>query len=302
MNYSKSKIILIIITALIIFSSLSSASDLARTEFLISAVELNEMQETEAEKIKIIDVRSSGKYLLGHLPDAVHMWGDDLRAVQSWVPELIPKAAVFSSIAQEKGINNNSKLIIYGEQDSPWPARLWFIFNLYAHPEVRILDGGYQAWKNKDYETEILPYNSGEGDFEVRDVNNEWLINSDTIAENLDNEDFLVLDLRSEAEYSGEETGSGAPRRGRIPGSIHLEWSAVLDEQGNFRPTAVISELYQQAGVTKDKETIALLSHKGIYAAHSFFTLKLLGYDNIKLYDEAWVGWSSRSDLPVEMN
>ncbi len=54
--------------------------------------------------------------------------------------------------------------------------------------------------------------------------------------------------------------------------------------------------------MSKDKEAIVLLSHNGVRAAHSFFTLKLLGYENIKLYDEAWVGWSSRSDLPVEMD
>lgn len=302
MSYHNTKIIFIILTVLLIFSSLPAAADFERTELMISAVELNQIMEKANENLKIIDVRSSGKYLLGHLPDAVHIWGDDLSAVQGWVPELIPEAADFSSIAREKGITNNAKIVIYGDQDSPWPARLWFIFRLYNHQDVRLLKGGYQAWQNEDYETKILPFNPEEGDFEVRDVKNDWLINSDTIAENLDNENFLVLDTRSEAEYLGEETNSAAPRKGRIPGSIHLEWSAVLDEEGNYKPAAEITELYQGLGVSKDKETIVLLSHNGIRAAHSFFTLKLLGYENIKLYDEAWVGWSSRSDLPVEMD
>lgn len=301
MNKHKLKFITLMI-CIVIFSSLTAAADFARPELLISAAELKEIIENEDEKINIIDVRNSGKYLLGHLPDAAHMWGDDLIAVQGWVPELIPEPADFSSIAREKGVNNDSKIIIYGDPDSPWPARLWFIFRLYQHQDVRILNGGYQAWKNKNYDTEILPYNSGEGDFEVRDVNNDWLITSDTIAENLDNEDFLVLDTRSEAEYSGQETNSAAPRRGRIPGSVHLEWSQVLDEEGNYRPSAVIAELYQELGASRDKETIVLLSHSGVRAAHSFFTLKLLGYENIKLYDEAWVGWSSRSDLPIAMD
>ena len=302
MNYHQSKIIFIIMIFLLFFSSLTSAQDFERAELLISAVELNEILENQNENLKIIDVRNSGKYLLGHLPKAAHMWGDDLSAVQSWVPEMIPEANDFSSIAQEKGINNDSKIIIYGDQDSPWPARLWFIFSFYDHQNVRILKGGYQAWKDEDYETTMLPYNPEQGNFEVKDVNNDWLINSDTIAENLDNENFLVLDSRSEAEYLGQETNSAAPRKGRIPGSVHLEWSAVLTEDGNFKSPAEITELYQAAGVTKEKEVIAVLSHNGVRAAHSFLTLKLLGYENLKLYDEAWVGWSSRSDLPVEMN
>ena len=302
MSYHNTKIIFIILTVLLIFCSLPAAADFERPELMISAVELNEIMEKENENLNIIDVRNSAKYLLGHLPDAVHIWGDDLSAVQGWVPELIPKAAEFSSTAQEKGINNDAKIIIYGDRESPWPARLWFIFKLYQHQDVQILEGGYQAWKDQDYETEILPYNPAQGDFEVRDVKNEWLITSDTIAENLDNDNFLVLDVRSEAEYLGEETNSAAPRRGRIPGSIHLEWSAVLDEDDNYKSPAEITELYQKAGLSREKETVVLLSHSGVRAAHSFFTLRLLGYENIKLYDEAWVGWSSRSDLPVEMD
>jgi len=271
------------------------------SKLLISAAEVNAKLEND-EEIKIIDVRNSAKYLLGHLPNAVHMWGDDLSAVQGWVPELIPEAESFSKIARAKGINNNSKIIIYGDQVSPWPARLWFIFRFYDHHDVQILKGGYQAWKSKDYESEILPPNPEEGNFKVRDVNNEWLITSDTIAENLNNDNFLILDTRTEAEYLGEETNSAAPRRGRIPSSVHLEWSAVLDEEGNYKSAAEISELYQQLGVSREKEIIAVVSHNGVRAAHTFFTLKLLGYENLKLYDEAWVGWSSRSDLPVEVN
>jgi thiosulfate/3-mercaptopyruvate sulfurtransferase len=304
--YHKFNLVFIFLITMILLSFLAAAAevDFAQPELLVSEAELNEKlkNKNEIKNLKIIDVRNSGKYLLGHLPDAVHMWGDDLSAVQSWVPELIPKANTFSDIAQEKGINNDSEIIIYGDHDSPWPSRLWFIFKLYAEQDVRVLNGGYQAWKNEDYETKMLPHNPDQGNFEVRDVNNEWLINSDTIAENLDNKNFIVLDTRSEAEYLGKETNFGAPRKGRIPGSIHLEWSAVLDKEGNYKSPAEITELYQQAGVSKDKETIALLSHNGVRAAHTFFTLQLLGYDNLKLYDEAWVGWSNRSDLPVEMN
>ncbi|MEC9489743.1 MAG: sulfurtransferase [Halanaerobiales bacterium] len=302
--YHKFNSILIILISILLLLSLSAAAqeDFAAPELLISASELNQKLETGSENLKIIDVRSSARYLLGHLPDAVHMWGDDLSAIQGWVPELIPEAPDFSNLAQAKGINNDSEIVIYGEKGSPWAARLWFIFKVYAHQDVQILKGGYQAWDKKDYETEILPYNSEKGNFEVSDVRNDWLINSDTIAENLDNVDFLVLDTRTEAEYAGEETNTAAPRRGRIPGSVQLKWSAVLDKEGNYKSAAEITALFQEAGVSKDLETIAVLSHYGVRAAHTFFTLQLLGYENVKLYDEAWVGWSNRSDLPVKMN
>ncbi|RAK08621.1 thiosulfate/3-mercaptopyruvate sulfurtransferase [Halanaerobium saccharolyticum] len=303
-NYYKFNLLLIILISLLLLASLPAAAqaDFAAPELLISTAELNQKLEAGNKNLKIIDVRNSARYLLGHLPDAVHMWGDDLSAVQGWVPELIPDAPDFSNLAQAKGINNDSEIVIYGEEDSPWAARLWFIFKVYAHQDVRILEGGYQAWNEADYETEILPHNPKEGDFEVRDVKNEWLVNSDTIAENMNNDNFLILDIRTEAEYKGEETNTAAPRKGRIPGSIHLEWTAVLDEVGNYKSAAEITDLFQEAGISKEKETIAVLSHNGVRAAHTFFTLQVLGYENVKLYDESWVGWSNRSDLPVEMN
>ncbi|MFP4198291.1 MAG: sulfurtransferase [Halanaerobium sp.] len=309
---NKIKFILILIITLSIsfsFSIMAAAErDYENPDLLISAEELNEKMEDESEdetenkneNLKIIDVRNSAKYLMGHLPQAVNMWGDDLSNPEGWVDGLIAEPEAFSAVAQAKGINNDSQIIVYDDHNSIWAARLWWIFRVYGHQDVKILEGGYSAWKEEDFETKILPHNPEEGNFVVEDVNNDWIVNSDTIAENLDNEDFIVLDTRSEAEYLGEETNSGAARKGRIPNSIHLEWDQVLNDDYSFKSAAEIEEIYKKRGITKDKELIAPMCHTGVRAAHTFFTLKLMGYDNLKLYDESWVGWSNRSDLPVE--
>lgn len=305
MNIDKQfKLIFISIIIISIFFSFSAiaASDrgFENPELLISAAELDEKLENENNKLKIIDVRSSAKYLLGHLPEAVSMWNNDLSNPDGWVEGLIAEPEAFSAAAQAKGINNDSEIIVYDENNSIWAARLWWIFRVYGHQNVKILEGGYDNWKAEDFETKILPHYPEEGNFVVEDVKNEWIVSSDTIAENLGNENFVVLDTRSEAEYLGEETNSGAPRKGRIPNSIHLEWDSVLNEDFTFKSAAEIKEIYEEKGITKDKEVIAPMCHTGVRAAHSFFALKLIGYDNLKLYDESWVGWSSRSDLPVE--
>ena len=201
-----------------------------KSELFITADKLKQKLEDNGN-IKIIDVRSSAQYLLGHLPGAVHMWGADLSAQEGWVTELIPEAKIFSLRAQEKGINNDSEVIIYSDAKSPWAARLAFIFKYYNHQNVKILSGGYQAWKEKDFESNMLPFKAEKGDFWATDVNNEWLINSDTIAENLDNDNFIILDLRSSEEYSGNLKKTGAYRKGRIPGSINLEWSELFNAE-----------------------------------------------------------------------
>jgi len=297
-------VLTIILTALILLTSFTAAAErnFENKDLLITAEELNLMLEGEKENLKIIDVRSSTKYLLGHLPRAVNMWGDDFSDPEAWVEGLIAKPAAFAAAAQEKGVNNNSEIIVYAENSSPWAARLWWVFKVYDHQNIRLLEGGYDNWKHKGYETKIFPYKSNKGNFIVSDVNNDWIVNSDTIAENINNKDFIVLDTRSEAEFRGEKTNSAAPRKGRIPNAIHIEWTEVLNDDYSFKSAVEIAEIYESKGVSKDKEIIAPFSHSGVRAAHTFFVLRLLGYDNLKLYDESWVGWSNRTDLPLEKN
>lgn len=297
-------ILIFVLTAFMLLTSFAAAEEhnFENSDYLISAENLNQLIKTNKENLKIIDVRSSAKYLLGHLPNSVHMWGDDFSNPEGWVEGLIAKPGAFTAAAQEKGINNNSQIIVYDDHNSVWAARLWWVFKVYDHQNIKVLEGGYDAWKNNDFETKILPFRTKKGDFIVSDVNNDWIVNSDTIAENINNENFIVVDTRTEAEFTGEETNSAAPRKGRIPNSIHIEWTKVLNDDYSFKSAEEIAEIYEAQGVTKEKEVIALLSHTGVRAAHSFFVLKLLGYENIKLYDESWVGWSSRSDLPLEKN
>lgn len=297
-------VLTIILTALVLITSFAAAEEpnFENKDLLITAEELNLMLEEEKENLKIIDVRSSAKYLLGHLPRAVNMWGDDFSDPEAWVDGLIAKPGAFAAAAQEKGINNNSEIVVYDENSSLWAARLWWVFKVYDHQNIRILEGGYDAWKRKDYETKIFPYKTKKGNFIVRDVNNDWIVNSDTIAENINNKDFIILDTRSEAEFMGKETNSAAPRKGRIPNSIHIEWTEALNDDYSFKSATEIAEIYEAKGVVKDKAVISPLSHTGVKAAHTFFVLRLLGYDNLKLYDESWVGWSNRSDLPIEKN
>ena len=305
-NYNKFNLISItlILISIMIITSLTTVAErgFENPKLLISAEELNEKLKAKNEKLKIIDVRNSAKYLLGHLPRSINMWGNDFSNPDGWVEGLIAEPEAFSDAARAKGINNDSEIIVYDDDNSIWAARLWWIFKVYGHQEIRILEGGYDAWKAEDFKTEFLPFNPEKGNFKVSNVNNEWIVNSDTIAENLNNKKFVILDTRSKAEYSGEETNSGAPQRGKIPGSIHIEWNKVLNEDHSFKSAAEIAEIYTEQDVTREKEVIASLSHTGVRAAHTFFALKLLGYENIKLYDESWVGWSNRSDLPVERN
>ncbi|ADO77956.1 sulfurtransferase [Halanaerobium praevalens] len=302
MNFFKDKLIIILSISFFIFIFFSplSLANYQKSELLISPTALKEKLELDNNKLKIIDVRSSLNYLLAHIPGAVNLQPANFSNDKAWVSGLIAEPQNFNFVVAKKGIHNDSEIIIYADQNQVWPTRLWFIFKLYGKNKVRILKGGLKAWKEEDFALERMSFRPQKGDFVVNKVNNDLLINTDTIAENLNNKDFLIVDTRPKAEFLGQNTTAKAQRQGRIPNSVHLDWQEFLDQNNNFKSIAVIKEILAAKGINKNKETIVFLSREGVEASFSFFTLKLLGYNNLKLYDDSWLGWSQRKDLPIQ--
>ena len=295
-------ILLLSLVFLLLTSFTLSAADrgYAHPEFLISVEELSGNMDNE--NLVIIYLRNTAKYLFGHLPGSVKMWGDDFTNPDGWVSGLIATPEQFTTTVQEKGVNNDSEIVVYDDGNALWASRLWFVFRVYGHDDVKILEGGYDAWKSAGHNTRMLPTSVNQGNFQVKEVRNNWIINTDTIAENLDNPKFMVLDTRSEAEYLGEDTNPGADRMGRVPNSIHIPWSVVLNEDNTFKTADEIRNIYEEKGITEDKDVIATLCHTAVRGAHSYLALEMIGYENLKLYDESWVGWANREDLPIESN
>ncbi|ADQ15474.1 sulfurtransferase [Halanaerobium hydrogeniformans] len=292
----------ILLLLLLLASPFLAAEDRGYThpEYLISVEELSENMDDE--NLVIIDVRNTAKYFLGHLPGSVQMWGDDFTDPDGWVPGLAATPEQFTATAQAKGINNDSKIVVYDDNNGLWASRLWFVFRYYGHDDVRLLEGGYDAWTDAGHNIRRLPTSVDTGNFTISDVKNDWIVDTDTVAENIDNQDFVVLDTRSESEYLGEDTNPGADRMGRVPGSVHIEWTQHLNEDNTFKTAAEIRELYEEHGITDDLDVIASLCHTAVRAAHSYLALEMIGYENVKVYDESWVGWANREDLPIETN
>lgn len=263
---------------------------LRRSKYLISAEQLK--SRINDENLVIIDVRPRNAYVMGHIPGAVNMWKEDFSRVNGWIDCQIPSAEYFSFICQNRGINNNSEIIIYDEKTSLWSSRLWWIFNFFGHNRVRILDGGLAAWKNYAYQTKIfavLP--KTRGDFSVQNVKNSWLIDSDTLSLKIKNNNYLILDTRSPAEFSSEEE---AGFTAHLPCAVNVEWKKVIDKNGFFKSAEEIRKIYSKKNIITNDKTIISVSNTAVRAAHSFFALTLAGFDNIKLYDDAYLGWHKK--------
>ncbi|MBW1998862.1 MAG: hypothetical protein JRJ29_12980 [Deltaproteobacteria bacterium] len=117
------------------------------------------------------------------------------------------------------------------------------------------------------------------------------------IFKNLHEPDTIILDVRSQGEFTGEIARSA--RGGHIPGAIHLEWKNNLSEEGTIKGAKELRNMYYKAQVKKGK-MIVVYCQSGRRASQTYFVLRLLGYEQIRLYDGSWEEWGNKQEYPVE--
>jgi thiosulfate/3-mercaptopyruvate sulfurtransferase len=85
-----------------------------------------------------------------------------------------------------------------------------------------------------------------------------------------------------------------------VPGAVHVEWTRNLTAEGVFKPAPELRKMYEQAGVTADRDVVTYCQG-GYRAAHSYLALRLLGYPRVRTYVGSWKEWGDREDLPIEV-
>ena len=244
---------------------------------------------------RIVDMRSEGAYHKGHIPGAVHLKWEALKDANNEVYVIPPEKLV--ELMGQLGISNDTTVIGYDDQGGLGPARLWWVLDYYGHPKAKILNGGWNKWvKEKRRVTTEVP-TPPPTQFSVQIEAQKICLVEELLVE-MKRSNVVIVDARSPAEYSGFDVR--AKRGGRIPGAINIDWvrNVTNDDLKTFKPAAELRKMYEAAGVTPDKEII-VHCHTGVRAAHSVFTLTLLGYNQLRNYDGSWQEWGNRPDLPI---
>jgi thiosulfate/3-mercaptopyruvate sulfurtransferase len=221
-------------------------------QLLISAEEL--IGRLDDESICIVDTRPTYAYVKGHIPGAIHL---DLYAISINDTSEKPFKAFMWTMAylfQQRGLDPTKTIVWYEDITGTRAARgLWFCEYL-GHEAVRVVDGGLNAWiaaggelsTEANEPPEVPPFPTTEQP--------ELHMDADTIHGQLDQNDFAVLDTRTDDEHYGRV--ARAARAGAIPGSVHIEWLNNLDQQGAFKPAAELRALYESKGITPEKRVM----------------------------------------------
>jgi thiosulfate/3-mercaptopyruvate sulfurtransferase len=241
-------------------------------------------------------------YDSGHIPGAVKVdWHTELN---DQVTRDYLDGAHFAALLSAKGIGRDDTVVIYGDKNNWWAAYAMWVFSLFGHPDVRLLDGGRTAWiaEGRALTTEVPTAAPWQYPVVERDDTTIRAFKEQVLA----HVGKPLVDVRSPGEYSGEITHmpdypqEGVLRGGHIPGAASVPWARAAAEDGRFRSRTELEAIYQQEqGLSPDDDVIAYC-RIGERSSHTWFVLTyLLGFGRVRNYDGSWTEWGNSVRVPI---
>jgi len=241
-------------------------------------------------------------YETGHIRGAVKIdWHTDLNDP---VERDYIDGAAFAELLGSKGIARDTTVVIYGDKNNWWAAYALWVFTLFGHADVRLLDGGRAKWEaeGRDYTTDRESAERVDYPVVERDDSVIRAFKDDVLA-HFGNP---LIDVRSPEEFSGARTTApaypeeGALRAGHIPSAQNVPWGKAAADDGTFRPLAELNALYRDGAGLADGDNVIAYCRIGERSSHTWFVLThLLGFEGVRNYDGSWTEWGSAVRVPI---
>ena len=243
---------------------------------------------------------ASAEYEAEHIPGALFFDIDEISDRGSPLPHMLPPAEKFASRMRRMGIGDGMHVIAYDSQGLYSAARVWWMFRVMGHEDVRVLDGGLRKWK-----AEGRPLESG--DPRPRSARHFTAVrNARLISDLADIKALLgsskkqIVDARAAARFEGRVPEPRQHlRSGHIPGSRNVPFESLLNADGTLRAADELGAIFAAAGVNPAKPVVASCG-SGVTAGVIALALALLGQTDAAVYDGSWTEWGAEHDLPIE--
>jgi thiosulfate/3-mercaptopyruvate sulfurtransferase len=254
--------------------------------------------------VVLIEVdEDTSTYDRSHIRGAIKLdWTTDL---QDQVRRDFVSKSQFEALLSDKGVSNDSTVVLYGGNNNWFAAYAYWYFKLYGHSDVKLLDGGRKKWEldARELSDEVVKldptsYTAQEQDLSIRAFRDEAIA-----AIGVKN----LVDVRSPDEFAGRLLAPAhlpqeqSQRAGHVPTSVNVPWSKNANDDGTFKSDADLKELYDEVGFDDSKETIALC-RIGERSSLTWFVLhELLEHKNVKNYDGSWTEYGSLVGVPIAL-
>ncbi|MBK1725781.1 sulfurtransferase [Halorhodospira neutriphila] len=246
----------------------------------------------------LVDLGDEARHRQAHLPGAVHLPFAALNRAEPPASGLVPDEAALAEALGGVGIDDGVEVVAYDSEGGGRASRLLWTLDLLGHPRHALLNGGLHAWLEAEGATESGAVAPQPRDYPARLRCPEYLAERQWLLERLDDPGVVLIDARSQAEYTGEDVR--AQRGGHIPGAVHLDWRALMDADGApaLRPEAQLRELLEARGVTPEHEVVVHCQthHR---SSLTYVVLRHLGFPRVRGYAGSWSEWGNDPALPV---
>ena len=242
-------------------------------------------------------------YETGHIPSAVKVdWHTDLNdpVTRDYVD-----GKGFAELFSKKGIERDDTIVVYGDKSNWWAAYALWVFTLFGHEDVRLLDGGRDKWIAEGREiTKDVP-SPAAADYPVVERNDTPIrAFRDQVLEAIGTEP--LIDVRSPAEYKGESTvipgypDEASLRGGHVPTAHLVPWKKAAADDGTFKTADELRSVYFDGAGLKQHDNVITYCRIGERSSHTWFVLTfLLGLPHVRNYDGSWTEWGSLVRAPI---
>ncbi|MFY9868652.1 MAG: sulfurtransferase [Candidatus Nitrosopolaris sp.] len=257
-------------------------------------------------RILEVDYDPENAYLQGHVPGA-HLvwWKKDINDADR--RDIINKHQ-FEALMSKVGATSDTELVLYGDFNNWFAAFAFWVFRYYGHKKIKIMNGGRKKWEleKRAYTKQDPSPAEGRSKYIAQPPDEGVRAYLPDVKRAMEKAEAVLVDVRSPKEFKGEITAppeypmEHAQRGGHIPGAANIPWAqAVREADGTFKNVQELRSLYQEKGITPDKEVIAYC-RIGERSSHTWFVLKyLLGYPSVRNYDGSWTEWGNMIGNPI---
>ncbi|XP_047315667.1 thiosulfate/3-mercaptopyruvate sulfurtransferase 2-like [Impatiens glandulifera] len=259
------------------------------------------------------------EYQVAHIPGALFFDVDGISDQKSNLPHMLPSEEAFAAAVSALGIENKDGVVVYDGKGLFSAARVWWMFRVFGHNKVWVLDGGLPKWRSAGYDVEssaaddaILKASAASdaiekvyqgqsaGPFTFKTEFQPHLVwTLEQVKSNIEDKTHQQIDARSKARFDGAapEPRKGI-RSGHVPGSKCIPFPQVLDASQTLLGPDELKKRFEQEGINVEKAVVTSCG-TGVTACVLALGLHRLGNSDVAVYDGSWTEWGGDQDTPV---
>ncbi|MRG73531.1 3-mercaptopyruvate sulfurtransferase [Alphaproteobacteria bacterium HT1-32] len=279
----------------------SNPEALVSVDWLAAHIDAPDVRVIDASFYLPTETRNAdAEYAEGHIPGAIRFDIEEICDPDSDLPHMLPSPEMFSSRVRNLGLGDGIRIIAYDQKGHCAAAsRAWWMFRVFGHHDVAVLNGGLPAWKAAGHAVEQDQPVLKPRHFTAR-FDSTMVRNYDQVKRNIDAGKFQTVDARTRGRFDGT---APEPRKelrsGHIPKSLSLPYDQLIDPATQkMLPAGELEKRIADAGIDPNRPIVATCG-SGVTACVPALALYLLGHRNVAIYDGSWTEWAGRPDSPI---